>query len=75
MLVKDRQPGKWLAGSGLLVMGILFILAGLSLGFENSPLYFVLIPSGLYVAVAVIHDQLIKNISIYFKERRSKQIH
>jgi len=56
-------------------MGILFILAGLSLGFENSPLYFVLIPSGLYVAVAVIHDQLIKNISIYFKERRSKQIH
>jgi len=73
-VVKDGQPGKWLAGSGLLVMGILFVLAGLSLGFENS-LYFVLIPLGLYVDVAIVHDQLIKNIRIYLKERRSKQVH
>jgi len=74
-LIKDRQPGKWLAGSGLLVVGILFVIAGLSLGFENSPFYFLLIPLGLYVDVSVIHDQLVKNISIYFREKRSKKIH
>ena len=69
-MVNDDQPGKVIAGSGLLIMGILIVIAGLSLGFESNAIYFVLVLMGAYIITAVVDDQLIKNIQIYIHRKQ-----
>lgn len=61
-MVKGAEPGKWIIGAGLLLLGIMEIIAGLSLGFEVSPLYFLATASGIYLVAVIIYDQIIKNL-------------
>lgn len=63
-MVKGSEPGKWIVGAGLLLLGIFQIIAGLSLGFGVDPLYFILTLSGAYLACVIINDQFLKNLKL-----------
>ena len=70
-MLRESEPGKWVAGAGLLVLGVMLVFAGLSLGFEISPFFFILIIMGAYLDYVIIDDQVIKNLRL--AKRQSSQ--
>jgi hypothetical protein len=65
--MRESEPGKWVVGAGLLVLGFILIIGGVSFAVNVNPLYGILMFVGIYLIGVVINDQVIRNCRLKTK--------